>query len=583
MKNLKCVVLIFLLIISSKLISQTEAGAQSGFNSIKKDEIFYNLKFLASDSLKGRATGSIENNIAAKFIAEKFKEYNLIPIGNNLNTISKKQNTLEEPSFQIEDYFQKFSIIKSKLSNKNQLKLKINSPIRKSTISFNYRDDFIVQCRNLFNDISIEAPLVFAGYGINKGEKNYNDYLNADGQKIDVKNKIVVIVDGFPQESDPQSDFSKSKNALYRNPLRKMEVAQELGALAVIVVSSPLKNEPPFNIKYQSRAEAFEKHNFSLPVQNSESIPIIFVSENVAYQMFKETGKSLKEILQKIDSKLTGQAFDFPNLTIEIELKFEKEIIITQNVVGLIEGTDEKLKNEYIVIGAHYDHVGLGYYGAMKNSDTGKIHNGADDNASGTSALIELAEAFSISKPKRSLIFIAFSGEENGLLGSKFYTNYQPLKPLDQTIAMFNFDMIGRNEPELLWIGGAFYSDELIKLIQRANDSTKLELLFNTGLLNFASDQAPFLRKNIPAAFFFTGLHDDYHTPEDDYDKINYDKLERVAKLGFLAISNLANSDFKPKFKELSIEERKELVEQSIQKLKKFRTTIKSEGVEEEK
>lgn len=582
MENLKYLTLVFLLIFSSELISQTKFEQQDGFFSIKKDEIFSNLKFLASDSLKGRETGSVENNIAAKFIAEKFKEYGLFPLGNNFKINSLKQNQIEGNSFQIEDYFQKFSIIKSKISENNYLRLRISNPTGKSTISFNYREDFIVQCRNLFNDISIEAPLVFAGYGIVKGERNYNDYLNFDGQKIDVKNKIVLIVDGFPEENNPDSEFSKSKNASYHNPLRKMEIAQELGALAIIVVNSPLKNEPPFNVKYQSRADAYEKPNFSLPVQNTESIPIIFVSENVAYQIFKAADKSLKDILLKIEEKFTGHAFEFQNLSIQIELNFTKEIITTQNVVGQIEGTDNKLKEEYIVIGAHYDHIGYGYYGSMKKSDQGKIHNGADDNASGTSALIELAEAFSIYRPKRSLIFIAFSGEENGLLGSKFYTYYQPLKHLDKTIAMFNFDMVGRNEPELLWIGGLFYSDDLKKLIEKANDSTKFELLFNTGLLNYASDQAPFLRKNIPAAFFFTGLHDDYHTPEDDYDKINYDKIEKVTKLGYLAISNLANSSFKPAFKELSIDERKALVKLSLQRLNKFRASIKQEGVIEE-
>lgn len=571
-----------LVIFSAGLFTQDISKFQSAYYSIKKDELYSNLKFLASDSLKGRATGTEENNLAAKFIAEKFQKYGLIPLIDDLNSTRKSRLKSNENLYSIDDYFQRFNIIKSKISSRNYLDLKFEYPSGEKIISFNYKDDFIVQANSNFNNLSIYAPVVFAGYGINKGEKNYNDYLNDKGEKVDVKGKIVLIVDGFPQERNSESEFSKSKNALYRNPLRKMEVASELGAMALIVVSSPLKNEQPFNIKTQTRSKAFEKPNFYLPTQSTKSIPIIFVSENVAYQIFNEADKSLNEILESIDKKLTGNAFEFPDLKMRIELNFDREIISTQNVVGMIEGSDESLKDEFIVIGAHYDHVGLGYYGAMNSSDTGKIHNGADDNASGTSALIELAEAFSIEKPKRSLIFIAFSGEENGLLGSKFYVYYQPLKPLDKTIAMFNFDMIGRNEPELLWIGGAFYSDDIKKLIENSNDSTKFEMLYNTGLLNFASDQAPFLRKNIPSAFFFTGLHDDYHTPEDDYNKINFDKLERVTKLGFLAISNLANSNFKPVFKELSIDERKALVEQSLQRLKKFRKTKIQEGATEE-
>jgi Zn-dependent M28 family amino/carboxypeptidase len=180
------------------------------------------------------------------------------------------------------------------------------------------------------------------------------------------------------------------------------------------------------------------------------------------------------------------------------------------------------------------------------------------------------------------LLFIAFSGEENGLLGSRFFVNYQPMVPLEKIVSMFNFDMVGRNEPELLWIGGAFYSDDLRKIIERANTEVGFELLYNVGLLNFASDQAPFLKKEIPSAFFFSGLHDDYHTPKDDYDKIDYDKLSKVVRLGFLAIESLANSDFKPAYKELSIEERKSLVDISMQKQKKYRTikNIESEEIE---
>ncbi len=581
----RSVKLLFVLYLITHLsVFSQSISSSAGLNSIQKEEIINSVVFLASDSLKGRFSGTMGNDIAAEFIAKKFKQYGLIPIGNDIKTSKrsgiKRSSTLEHTIY---DYFQKFAILKSRLSARNQLKLIFESPISSKTISFDYGTDFIVQSRNVFNDIKICAPIVFAGYGIEKGEKDYSDYVTDKNEKIDVKNRIVLIVDGFPQEQNPESDFSKSRNPFYRNPLRKMEVARDLGALAIMVISSPLKNELSFSLKFKSRKLAFEIESFNLTVQTTQDIPIIFISENLAHQIFNESKKSLKEILHTIENKLRGQAFEFQNLKVEIELNFEREIIQTQNVVGMIEGTDENLKNDFIVIGAHYDHVGLGYYGAMNKADTGKIHNGADDNASGTSVLIELAEAFSLDKPKRSLILIAFSGEEEGLLGSRYYVYHQPLKPLEKTIAMFNFDMVGRNEPELLWIGGVFYSDDLRKLIEKANGSINFELLFNVGLLNFASDQAPFLRKNIPSAFFFSGLHDDYHTPEDDYDKIDYEKITRVAKLGFLSVKLLADSNVIPLFKELTIDERKELVEESIIKLKKYRSTsnIKEHGDEE--
>jgi hypothetical protein len=562
-----------LISLSFFVFAQPSVQLQTALSTIKQNEIYENLRFLASDSLKGRAAGSDENNIAAQFIAKKFIDYGLKPAGNFSSLYRTRLKSNKSDEMMSEEYYQKFSFIKSKLSENNSLKICKSNSVADVEVSFSYKKDFVIQISNLFNDIYLKAPVVFAGYGIDKGENNYSDYTDEKGKPVDVKNKIVLIVDGFPQENNPESSFSKSKNALYRNPLRKMEAAQKLGAVAVLVVNSPLKNEPPFNIKYEQRINAYENPSFHLPVQMSNSIPIVFISENVCYEIFKDAGISLKDLLQKIEKNLKGNAFEFPTIKVELRINFDKEIINSQNVVGIIEGTDEKLKDEFIVIGAHYDHVGFGYYGAMNKADTGKIHNGADDNASGTSTLIELAEAFSVNKPKRSLLFIAFSGEENGLLGSRFYVSYQPLIPLDKIIAMFNFDMVGRNEPELLWIGGAFYSDDLRKIIEKANSEVGFELLYNVGLLNFASDQAPFLKKEIPSAFFFSGLHDDYHTPQDDYDKINYEKLARVAKLGFLSIEAIANSDFKPQYKELSIEKRKLLVETSMQKQKKYRTT----------
>lgn len=563
--------IVFILFVVSNIFSQSYV--RSGISSIDSTQIYENLVFLSSDSLKGRSTGSPENNVAADFIAKKFIQYGLKPLGNDIKIFQHGvEQRLKNGQFENEDYYQKFYFLKTKLSNENYFSIHSYSSWGEKITSFEYRKDFLIQVSGLYNNLKIKAPVVFAGYGIDKGEENYNDYLTKEGKPIAVKNKIVLIVDGFPQESNPESGFSKSRNPLYRNPLRKMEAVQKLGALAIIVVNSPLKNEPPFGIKYGSRINAYERNDFVLPIKSSRSIPIFFVSENVCNEIFEYSDYNLKDLLLGIEKNLKPNAFEFNKIELQLEINFEKELISTQNVVGWIEGTDEKLKDEYIIIGAHYDHIGLGYYGAMNRRDAGKIHNGADDNASGTAALIELAEAFAIEKPKRSILFIAFSGEENGLLGSKYYAYYQPLKPLENCVAMFNFDMVGRNEIELLWIGGIFYSDDLRKLIEEENQSTKFELLYNTGLLNFASDQAPFLRKEIPSAFFFSGLHDDYHTPNDDYDKINYSKIERVAKLGYQAISKLANSNFKPKYQELPMEERKELVESSMNKLKKYRT-----------
>ena len=193
--------------------------------------------------------------------------------------------------------------------------------------------------------------------------------------------------------------------------------------------------------------------------------------------------------------------------------------------------------------------------------------------ASGTAGLLEIAEAVAMHPPRRSVLFLAFSGEENGLLGSRYYVTVQPLRPLDSTVAMLNCDMIGRNESELVYIGGAFYSDDLRKAVELSNTAagTGFELLYNVGLLSSASDQAPFLRRSIPAVFFFAGLHDDYHTPADVPEKINREKTARIARLAYMTAWNVGNAAARPRYRELPPAERAAFSRESIERLRRVR------------
>jgi hypothetical protein len=568
-------VILFFIVGLSTIYPQYQAGYENALKTISEKELKENLSFLASDSLKGRPAGSDENLIAAMFIANKFKEYGLkglvkskfrLPAGEKNDEALVEINL--EDSKEFNEYFQGFSIQQSKLSGNNSFFVKSGFENGSIVKSFTYDVDFLLQFSNPEN-ISVTAPVVFAGYGIDKGENGYNDYLDASGNEVPVKNKIVVIIDGFPQENDSLSTFSKSRNALYRNPVRKAEAAAKLGALAVIVVQSPFKTEPPLTIKYETINTNFKRQSFQLPEQKKDNIPIIYVNQQIAAELL--SGYKIKEKLDGIEKNLKPAAAAVEGKEVSFSINFETKILNTQNVIGLIEGTDPDLKDEYVVVGAHYDHVGLGYYGAMFKTNIGKIHNGADDNGSGTAALIELAEAFSKAPPKRSILFIAFSGEENALLGSKYYVNHQPLKPLDKTTAMLNLDMVGRNEDKLLWIGGGFYGDDIRKIVEKANGNIGFEVLYNTGLLSYASDHGPFLRKKIPAAFFFTGMHDQYHAPEDDVDLINFPKLTNVTKLAYLTGSLIGNSEDKPVYRELSSDEKAELVKESLSRQYKYR------------
>jgi hypothetical protein len=567
------------------LYSQIPGGYKSGLDYINKEDLHTYITFLASDSLKGRSAGSPENFEAAKFIAQKFSSFGLKPYVEPKSSSSKTEIAADDDDKDVpmyvtpkheetpfEKYFQKFYILDSKIDQENTaLSISTKNESISKKLSYNFKKDFLVDYRELKN-LAMEAKVVFLGYGIEKGEESYSDYVDANGKEIDIKNKIVLIVESFPGEKDSLSPFNKVKNHIYKNTRRKAETAFEKGAAAVLVTKSPFNDFPPFPVHYEGYANAFSKSNFTLPgLKRKESVPIFYVDDAVVTELFDQSGKSFLKVLAEIDSSYKGKPFELNNKTVAFDIKFDNKLVPVQNVIGYIEGSDPVLKDEYIVIGAHYDHVGFAYYGAMDKKNIGQIHNGADDNASGTSGIIELAEAFSKTKPKRSIIFIAFTAEENGLLGSRYYAYQNPFRSTEKTAGMINLDMIGRNEDNVLWVGGIFYSDEMKYLVEEANKEIGFELLYNVGLLTFGSDQGPFIRKEVPSIFFFTGLHDDYHTPLDDVEKINFAKSEKVVKLAFISGWMLANKNETPRYRELTMDEKIALVKHSLERQKKFK------------
>ncbi|MBZ0199817.1 MAG: M20/M25/M40 family metallo-hydrolase [Ignavibacteriaceae bacterium] len=574
---MKILIALILIFISPVCFTQTGNSVEKngGFESISADEIFNNISFFASDSLKGRATGTDENLIAAMFVAQKFYEYGLSPTNNNSKFSRLKKEMVNEnldvkDAGKYDEYLQKFNLKKSSLSDENYFSINEKRGEADVITNYTFGIDFLLQY-NGTNNLKVTTPIVFAGYGISDGPDGYDDYKKIDGSIIDVKNKVVVVIDGYPGEEDPGSSFNKTKSAHYLNPRLKSENAIEKGALAVLLISSPLKAEPPISIKYERISVSFEKEYFHLPELKRKGIPIFYISKECASELFDNTNLNFKNAVENLEKSLQPEPVEIKNKTVSFEINFNNALITTQNVAGFLEGSDPELKDEVIVIGAHYDHVGLGEYSAMYPEQKGKIHNGADDNASGTCGLIELAEAYSKERPKRSILFVAFGAEENGILGSKYYAYVQPIIPLAKTVAMINLDMIGRNEPDLLWIGGAFYSDDVKSIVEQANKDIGFELLYNVGLLNFASDQGPFLKKEIPSIFFFAGLHDDYHAPSDNVEKVDTKKIEKVTKLAYLTGRILSDTKTYPKYRALSTEEKTELVKESLARQRKFR------------
>jgi hypothetical protein len=402
---------------------------------------------------------------------------------------------------------------------------------------------------NFPDEISVTAAVVFAGYGITAPELNYDDYAG-----IDVKGKIVLVFNHEPQEADAASIFNGQGNTLYANSTYKLLNAERHGARAVLLMPDPDHQGPIRRTTAASARIAPEAL-----AEGGPGIPLFSVTERVADALFAGAGKKAAAIQSAIDSKLTPASFDVPGPTIELRTVLAGRRRKTSwNVAGLIEGTDPTLKAEAIVFSAHFDHNGTGPEG---------IYHGADDNGSGTIGVVALAHAFASNpvKPRRSL-FIIFAAEERGLLGSYYYVRH-PLSPLATTRAQINFDMIGRNEaadsrviteilPDTsnqLGLIGTDYSPDYRQTIERQNKTVGLDLTYKwdrdayNGVL-FRSDQYPFLMHDIPAIWWFTGFHPDYHQVTDTVDKINFEKMAKILKLAYLSGFAFADETHTPRF-----------------------------------
>ncbi len=488
-------ILFLILLFTYPLFSQTELKRS---NEITENEIIYHIKYLSSDKLQGRRTGEIWCDSAGAYLEREFSQYGLKPFNNS--------------------YRQNYEVIYSiKAGTNNRLKF---SGIKTKTIL----DKNFVPL-SFSSSGKTTGNLVFAGYGISAPDSNYDDYAN-----IDVKDKIVLIILGQPEGINANRFFK------FENPRYKATVARDKGARAVIFFDIPGKDSKDIlpllrNEKSSSRS----------------GIPLIQITNSLATSIFKSTGKDLKSIQEQITKEMKPQSFPFEKMRVDLAVEVLEVKKHTFNVAGYIEGNDPTLKNEYIVVGAHYDHLGLGGDGSLEPGKKA-VHGGADDNASGTSGLLELAQYFSTNSGKlgRSILFIAFSGEEEGLLGSSYYIK-NPLVPLENTSLMINMDMIGRLKDKRLIINGVGSSAKFTPLLNKYNtDSTFILKLNDDGFS--PSDNSSFYGKNIPVMMFFTDLHADYHKPADTWDKINTNGEKNILELIKNVTTDLSNEKSKIEF-----------------------------------
>lgn len=373
------------------------------------------------------------------------------------------------------------------------------------------------------------AQIVFAGYGIVSPDAKIDDYAG-----IDVKGKIVLAFDGTPDGDNPHG-------ALGRFDARtKALIARDKGAAGLLLISR--------EAKFEDDKVAQMRYDQTM---GESAVPTLAASRETAASILglNNVGqlKGLEDMLKLKAGAPFGISLSFKNTSplLSFRINLEKKQADAFNVIGILEGRDSVLKNEAIVIGAHYDHLGHGGQGslAVNSSD---IHRGADDNASGTSAIIELARQFAKDKSnKRTIIFIGFSGEEEGLIGSKHYVN-NPVFPIDRTVAMINLDMVGRTKDKKLTIGGIGTATEWKDLVNRTNPAGFNLQLNEDGF--GPSDHSSFYGKKIPVLFFFTGTHEDYHKPSDTAEKINYDDLTNIVNYTRAIVSAVDQNQVKPTY-----------------------------------
>lgn len=486
--------------------------------SITIEESQDHVNILASEEFQGRQAGTPGQWLAAQYIANEFSNYELVPKGDN------------------DKYFQNFQIMQSDL-HEVAFWIERNNFDSTETLEFTLKSDFIPL--NFTGENSVTAPVVFAGYGITAPEYNYDDYKN-----IDATGTVVLVLRHEPQENDPRSIFKGSRLTKHSFFEVKAKNARDHGALAMLLVTDPASGHnglEPHGFWPSLYPEKNTKGEWRLGGNTEPNrFPAAWISVQAAKAILQYSGKSLIDLQKSIEGSMSPKSFVIRNLRAHLKISLKKETRNTQNVIGLLEGSDPELRDEVVIVGAHYDHIGI------KN---GKIYYGADDNASGTAAVLEIAEAFGEMpfRPKRSILFIAFSAEELGMLGSAFYVQ-RPAIPLNQTVAMINLDMVSRNQENRVSVIGSDRSPELHEINLAANEEIGLEIVYNGEKYFNRSDQANFAKHKIPVIFYNTEVHKDYHRPTDQPEKINPEKLARIARLAFLVAWEVANSDRTPTF-----------------------------------
>ncbi len=520
-------ILIFVLSILSLTAGEIPEEVLAAKKSITANMLTSHIQFLASGFCRGREPGDKGIEIAAAYLDSVFRGIGANPCGDM-------------------GHYQDVKLYSIDLSDRVSLKMEERAGttpiVRECRLEWDYLPIYIS------GQGEVNAPVVFAGYGITAPEHNYDDYRN-----IDARGKIVLVLRHEPGENDEKSAFEGRKNSTHGTLLTKILNAQKHGAVGILFATDPLNHEDrSLEANFSSGAnwaslrtkrfkdeEDFKYFKFKprLRIEGDDfgvKIPAVIIAGKLADGILGGK-RSLRSIQENIDKSLKPNSFNISGKRLNLQIYFETKKVQTFNVVAKIEGSDPELKNEVVVVGAHYDHLG--------KNNRGQVFRGADDNASGTAAVLEIARALQNmkTKPKRSVICILFTAEEKGLLGAKYYTQ-NPIVSLDKTIALVNLDMISRNDASQLNVIGKYQFPKLFKIVDEMNKETmNFELNFTVEDLIRNSDHFAFVRHNVPSIFFSSGLHDEFHTPRDTVFRTVKDKLEKAAQLAFLTVWQAAD------------------------------------------
>lgn len=553
------------------------AELKTGFDSITGKDAVTFLQFISSDLLEGRETGSQGYDIAAEYAASMFALWGIQPAGDFetktsdshdfFSSLSPKET--EKPK---RTYFQEIAL-KESVKQDSLVTVENVKGTERQSRTFYPDMDYTFHSRY---SRGLSAPVVFVGYGISEKGINYDDYAG-----IDVKGKIVMMLSEGPGWNDPESPFNKNNLKAKYTPDRmmrrmggspKVTLANEKGAVAVLMVENSPDRNPDIAEKQLSSRKIYDERpifpgdrkRIRLIQETMKmpwaSIPTVNISRDMANIILDYSGKEIEALKTGIEKRIKPNSFILPGVIFKIESTVEEKLLRGCNVLGFIEGSDPKLKDEVVVLGGHLDHLG-------KRGDY--IFNGADDNGSGSVGVMLLARAFALNpvKPKRSILFALWTGEEEGLLGSRYYAA-NPFFPLAKTAAYINHDMLSRvwAKNRLMMMSRRFgadipkeffekldtanflsislcESDKLYSRLKESNQFIGMQLhLRQTSSFMGGSDHAPFAYLKIPWIGFMAAMTEDYHQPSDTVDKVSPGMMEKVMRISWLTAFSIADA-----------------------------------------